>query len=216
MNKFSERVHPMTRQLQREATKLRVLQVARLHFERDGFEGASIRSIAEEAGVASGTVLLHFTDKASLLHAALHDDLEAAIEQSLRAPSRGRLLLRLSAVVQPFYAYYEARPHLSRVLLRESLLARPPWRERFAEQAQRVTRHVVGLVEQAKTKGELDVATNAEVFATAFAAFYYLALIGWVQEGVAAPRPLFESLMAQHIAAAAPRAARAVPSRSRR
>jgi len=216
MNTFSERVHSVTRRLQREATRARILEVARLHFERQGFEGASIRGIAEEAGVASGTVLLHFGDKASLLHAALHDHLEAAIGQSLRASSRGRLSLRLSAVVQPFYAYYEARPRLSRVLLRESLLAKPPWRERFAEQAQRVTRHVVGLAKQAQAKGELDADTNAEVFATAFASFYYFALIGWVQEGIASPRPLFEMLMAQHIAAAGPRAARAVPSRSRR
>jgi AcrR family transcriptional regulator len=212
MNTFSERVHSVTRQVRREATRTRILEVARLHFERDGFEGANIRSIAEEAEVASGTVLLHFTDKASLLHAALHDDLEAAIEQSLRASSRGRLLSRLSAVVQPFYSYYEARPRLSKVLLRESLLAKPPWRERFAEQAQRVTRHVVELAETAKAKGELDPATNAQVFATAFASFYYFALIGWVQEGIAAPRPLFEMLMAQHIAAAMPR----VASRSRR
>ena len=206
----------MTRQEQREATQSRILKVARKHFERDGFEAANIRSIAREAEVASGTVLLHFNDKASLLHAALHDDLEAAIEQSLRTRRRGRLLQRLSALVQPFYDYYEARPRLSRVLLRESLLAKPPWRERFAEQAQRVTGHVVGLVEKAKLQGELDAVTNAQVFATAFAAFYYFALIGWVQEGVAAPRPLFEMLMAQHIAAAAPPVARAAPSRSRR
>jgi hypothetical protein len=53
-------------------------------------------------------------------------------------------------------------------------------------------------------------------FQTIFASFYYLALIGWVQEGVTSPRPLFEMLMAQHIAAAAPPATRAAPSRSRR
>jgi AcrR family transcriptional regulator len=206
----------MTRQAQKEATQARILEVARLHFEREGFEGANIRAIAEEAEVASGTVLLHFADKASLLHAALHADLEAAIEQSLRAPSRGKLLSRLCAVVRPFYAYYEARPRLSKVLLRESLLAKPPWRERFTQQAIVVTRHVAGLVEKAKAKGELQAATNAEVFATAFASFYYFALIGWVQEGIAAPLPLFEALMAQHIAACIPREAPAVAARSRR
>ncbi|MEY4546911.1 MAG: hypothetical protein RL685_3106 [Pseudomonadota bacterium] len=194
----------MKRQAQKEATRARILEVARLHFEREGFEGANIRAIAEEAEVASGTVLLHFTDKASLLHAALHDDLEAAIERSLRAPSRGKLLARLCAVARPFYAYYEARPRLSKVLLRESLLAKPPWRERFTEQALRVTAHVAELAEQAKAKGELSSTTHPQLFATAFAAFYYFALIGWVQEGVAAPLPLFQMLMAQHIAAASP------------
>lgn len=208
MNAFSERVQVVTRQAQREATRARILEVARQHFERDGFEAANIRAIAEEADVASGTVLLHFGDKAGLLHSALHDDLEAAIERSLSAASRGKILARLSAVVRPFYAYYEARPQLSKVLLRESLLAKPPWRERFTEQALRVTAHVAKLAEQAKGRGELAATTNVQLFATAFASFYYFALIGWVQEGVAEPLPLFEALMAQHIAAVSPASAR--------
>ncbi len=178
---------------------MRVLDAARLHFERDGFEAASVRAIAAEAGVAAGTVLLHFSDKLSLLHAALHDDLEDAIERSLRAPSRGALLDRLCAVVRPFYVYYDARPRLSKILLRESLLAASPWRERFAEQLLRVNAHVVSLVEEAKAGRELAPATDARAFAGAFAAFYYFALIGWVQGAVAAPLPLFKKLMAQHI-----------------
>lgn len=189
----------MSRQAQKEVTEARILQVARRHFERDGFDDASIRAIAEEAKVAAGTVLLHFTDKAGLLHAALYRDLEGAIAESLRAPGRGKLLRRLCAVVRPLYAYYEARPHLSKVLLRESLLAKSPWRERFAEQAVRVTQHVAGLAEAAKASGELSPARDARLFATAFASFYYLALIGWVQDSVAEPLSLFEALMGEHI-----------------
>jgi AcrR family transcriptional regulator len=207
----------MARQAQKEATEARILEVARLHFERHGFDGASIRTIADEARVAPGTVLLHFASKASLLHAALHSDLETAIGRSLRAPSRGKLLDQVCAVARPLYAYYEARPRLSKVLLRESLLAESPWRERFGEQAMRVTQHVAGLAEAAKASGELPASRNAQLFATAFASFYYLALIGWVQDSVSAPLTLFEALMGEHIgadglgnaSAAVPRARRA-------
>jgi AcrR family transcriptional regulator len=190
----------VTRQAQRDATRARILDVAKRHFERDGFEASSVRAIALEADVAAGTVLLHFTDKLSLLHAALHDDLEAAIERSLSAPSRGALLERLCAVVRPFYAYYDERPRLSRVLLRESLLAEPPWQERFGEQAARVLGRVAALVEEAKQRGELTGGADTRLLATAFASFYYFALIGWVQGAVADPMPLFQRLMAQHIA----------------
>jgi AcrR family transcriptional regulator len=188
------------RSAQKEATKSRILEAARLHFERDGFDTASIRDIANQAGVAAGTVLLHFGDKASLLHAALHDDLETAIAHSLAAPSEGPLLSQLCAVARPFYAYYEARPRLSHVLLRESLLAESPWKERFAAQAQRVVHHVSALVEQARARGEVDPKLQPMLLATAFASFYYFVLIGWVQQGVAAPMPLFEALMAQQLA----------------
>ncbi|HTV17246.1 MAG TPA: TetR/AcrR family transcriptional regulator [Polyangiaceae bacterium] len=195
--------------------------MAREHFERDGFELASIRDIAEAAGVAAGTVLLHFADKASLLHTALHDDLEAAIERSLATPSEGPLLARLCAVAGPFYAYYEARPRLSKVLLRESLLAESPWKERFAEQAFRVFGHVAGLVEQARASGEIDATVSSELVATAYASFYYFVLIGWVQRGIAAPMPMFEALMAQHLTPyvsppASPPSAPAIAKRRRR
>jgi AcrR family transcriptional regulator len=193
-----------SRSAQKEATKARILEVAREHFERDGFEAASIRDIADAAGVASGTVLLHFADKASLLHSALHDDLEAAITRSLSAPSEGPLLQRLCAVVRPFYGYYQARPRLSRVLLRESLLAESPWKERFTEQAERVIGHVRSLVAQAQSSGELDPQARPELIATAFASFYYFVLIGWVQQGVTNPLPAFEALLAQHLAGCAP------------
>jgi AcrR family transcriptional regulator len=68
---------PERRSARKEATKARILEVAREHFERNGFEAASIRDVTDAAGVASGTVLLHFADKAGLLHSALHNDLEA-------------------------------------------------------------------------------------------------------------------------------------------
>jgi AcrR family transcriptional regulator len=197
------------RQAQKEATRARILDVARAHLERDGFQVANIRSIAAEAGVAPGTVLLHFIDKLGLLHAALHDDLEEAIARSLSARSRGSLLRRLCAVVRPFYAYYAARPSLSKTLLRESLLADSPWRERFSEQVMRVNVHVISMVEKAKSSGELAATTRTDLFATAFLSFYYIALIAWVQGGLADPLPLFEMLMAQHIkGAVGPSAAR--------
>ena len=190
---------PRPRKVQKEATQTRILEVARVHFERDGFESASIRAIAAESEVATGTVLLHFTDKAGLLHAALYDDLEKAIARCLVAKIRGSLLARLSAVAAQFYAYYAARPKLSRTLLRESLFAEEPWRARFGSQVMRVTTHVAMLVEQAKKDGEVADKTDARLFSVAFASSYYFPLILWVQASIDDPLPLFQKLMAQHL-----------------
>jgi AcrR family transcriptional regulator len=192
------------RHARKQATQARILAVARLHFERHGFEAASIRAIASQSGVATGTVLLHFTDKAGLLHAALYEDLEKAIARCLAAKTRGPLLGRLVAVARAFYTYYAARPKLSRTLLRESLFAEEPWREHFATQVVRVTAHVAMLVEQAKADGELAPTTDAGLLSVAFASFYYFALIGWVQGGFDDPLPLFKALMAQHLTQARP------------
>lgn len=201
-------IPPRKRQARKEGTQARILEVARLHFERDGFDAASIRAVAAEAGVASGTVLLHFSDKLGLLHAALHDDLERALADCLSAPNPGRLLDRLCGIARPFYAYYAARPVLSKVLLRESLFSEPPWRERFAEQLARVLARVVVILNEAKASGEASPSIHPDVFAAAFSSFYYFTLAAWIQGRVPAPLPLFKVLMAQHLSGCAVPSAR--------
>ena len=194
------------RDAQKEETRARILQVARAHFERDGFDGANVRAMAADAGVAAGTVLLHFSDKRDLLHAALFADLATVIDRALasKAESKRSLEHRLRALAGPFFAYYAARPTLSKTLLREALLADSPWRERFTAQVARVHAHIVGLVVAAKARGELVADADGPVLGAAFFSFYYFALIGWVQGGFADPVPVFERMLAEHLRGVAP------------
>src|SRR5262245_28365820 len=101
-------VEARTRRAQKEETRNRILRIARVHFERDGFEASNVRAIAEDAKVAAGTVLLHFTDKRDLLHAALFDDLAKVIDRAMATPGRGGLETQLSSLARKFFAYYEA------------------------------------------------------------------------------------------------------------
>lgn len=187
------------REAQKEQTRRRILEVARAHLERDGFEATSFRAIAEEAEVAVGTVALHFDDKKGLLHAALYDDLEEAIALCLSRGTRGTLAKRLTDIMAPAYEYYERRPRLSRTLLESSLFAEPPWRERFASQAVRVHVRLVEVVEGARSRGEIAADADAVVFGAAVFSFYYMALIGWAQGQVATPLALFRSMVEQHV-----------------
>ena len=188
-----------TRVLRKEETQRRILDVARAHFERDGFEAASFRAIAEDAGVAVGTVALHFDDKRGLLHAALYDDLERAIALCVTRGKRGSLVRRLTEIMEPAYAYYGRRPRLSRTLLETSLFAASPWKERFAGQAVRVHVRIVEIVEAARSRGEIASDVDVTVFGAAVFSFYYMALIGWIQGQVASPLTLFRSMLEQHV-----------------
>jgi AcrR family transcriptional regulator len=154
--------------------------------------------------VAVGTVLLHFTDKLSLLHAALYEDLEIVIEQALRKSSRGTLLNRVCGIVQTFFDYYALRPKLSRTLLRESWFAESPWKEKFGEQALRVSAHMMSLVEDAKVKREIDPSADAQLFGSAFLSYYFMALLVWVQGGLDSPMPFFKASMADYVSRLAP------------
>ena len=189
---------------QKEETQKRILDVARAHFERHGFEASSFRAIADEAEVAVGTVALHFVDKKSLLHAALYDDLERAIALCLTRGTRGSVVKRLSELFEPAYEYYARRPDLSRTLLESSLFAASPWKERFAGQAIRVHVRLVEILEAARARGEIARDANVNVCAAAAFSFYYMALIGWVQGQVAEPQVLFRSMLEQHMSGVSP------------
>jgi AcrR family transcriptional regulator len=212
MNLFSEYVQSIApeppgvtkrggavRAAQKEETQKRILEVARAHFERDGFEASSIRAIADDAEVAVGTVALHFVDKKGLLHAALYDDLERTIAVCVSRGTRGALAKRLTEIFEPAYEYYARRPQLSRTLLETSLFATPPWRERFGSQVTRVHMRIFAVVEAARRREEIASDVDANVFGAAIFSFYYMALIGWMQEQVPEPLKLFRSMVEQHV-----------------
>jgi AcrR family transcriptional regulator len=197
-----------TRQDGKEATRARILDVARARLESLGFDGTSIRDVAEAAGVAAGTVLLHFPDKRDLLHAAFFDDLERTWVTARDGRAAKGLERELSRLAAAFFAYYAARPALSRALLRESLFAEPPWSTRFAAQVADVHQHVASLAAAAKARDELDATVDPEALAAAFFAFYYFALLAWLQGGHPEPLRMFERMLHEHLAGRGPAVAR--------
>lgn len=199
MNTFIKGVRPSNRREAKEATRARVLEAAKAQLEERGYDDTNIRGVAKAAGVATGTVLLHFADKRDLLHAAVFEDLQKTWATA-KAASGGRTLRsELVRIVKAFFDYYAERPALSRALLRESLFAEPPWAQRFAAQVGDVHRHVAGLVVKAKARNEVDDALDADLFGASFFSFYYFALLAWLQGGHEAPERLFERMLDQHL-----------------
>ncbi len=95
------------RSFKREA----ILDAARGVFAAQGLEGATIRAIAEAAGIAPGTVYLQFESKeaiyAEMLQASLADLLKSMREAvDPAAPPEARLL----AGALGFYRFYQRRP----------------------------------------------------------------------------------------------------------
>ncbi|HEX8705096.1 MAG TPA: TetR/AcrR family transcriptional regulator [Myxococcaceae bacterium] len=189
----------MSRAEQKTETRRLILEVAKRHFETKGFAGTNIREVAREAQVAAGTVLLHFRDKEDLLHAALFEDLEHEIAEALRTVPKGTLEDRLAYLTRRMFGFYEARPALSRTLLKESLMASPPWAERFAGQVTRVHQRIAEFADEAAQLGELASGANTALLGAAYFSFYYFALIAWVQGGLPDPVGLVQRLVRQHL-----------------
>jgi AcrR family transcriptional regulator len=80
-------------------TRDRVLKAAVTVFGERGFAQTTMLDIANQAGVASGTVYQYFSDKADLLRCLLAD-LEDHLQRETRMPAdeRGRLIVRESVL----------------------------------------------------------------------------------------------------------------------
>lgn len=90
------------RDMRREATKAAVLDAAQIVFLEQGFEGATIKSIADQAGVSPGTVLNAEPTKAALLVAILRTECEQIAEsaEQLEMSLTGSSLDRLGGILQ--------------------------------------------------------------------------------------------------------------------
>jgi len=86
-------------------SRARIISAARRRFASVGFEGASTRQIAAEAGVAQSLLLYHFGSKDALWRAVMDDlfaSLDARMAQAQATVRGGTLSERLMAIVVSF------------------------------------------------------------------------------------------------------------------
>ena len=187
------------RATQKAATRTAVLNAAKEEFERVGFQSASVRTIAKLAGVSPGTVIHHYGEKTDLLHAAFFEDLDDAIKRGLAPVKQASIEQQLTKLTRAVFKYYQRRPQLSRTLLKESLFADPPWKERFQEQTTNVHVAIVDMGIKAIARGELREGTDLRALGAAYLSFFYFALLAWAQGAVEKPAQMVGTLVAQHL-----------------
>jgi AcrR family transcriptional regulator len=72
-----DRTSPPTRAERQRETRAALLAAAREGFARDGYHGANLEAIANEAGFSKGAVYSNFDGKADLFLAVIDDNLDA-------------------------------------------------------------------------------------------------------------------------------------------
>jgi AcrR family transcriptional regulator len=158
-------------------TRARVLEAAAEVFARDGFEGASLRRIAEAAGIDIATLKYHVRDKPALFAEVYRDGFEH-FQQALgpllmRLPlarNGDELLLELRKLFERGYDYMEENQRFVRLWLFR-LLQGP---REVLEAEETIRAHVLSLIAAAveilRERGllrELDVPVMAALLVTA-------------------------------------------------
>jgi AcrR family transcriptional regulator len=75
MTKLATLERPAVRKRDSEATQAAILEAAKIHFARSGYEGAYLRDIAADAGVDAALINRYFGGKDGLFAAALKDSI---------------------------------------------------------------------------------------------------------------------------------------------
>lgn len=190
------------RNTQKQATRDRILQIARNLLESEGYEAATIRRIAQEAGVATGTVFVHFANKEDLFYSSFYDELAQLMEQAFDELPSGSLQRQLSYLVNCYFSAFAGRPALYSRLLKESIFASGDWGQRFKSQVEGFGQRVAGLYLAARTRSEIAAETDILTAVASFLAFYYLTLISLAAnnfEDLEQPQRIFERMLQQHL-----------------
>jgi AcrR family transcriptional regulator len=110
------------RELKKEDKLRRIREAARRQFIANGYDDASTRQIAVEAGVALGTLFLYAADKRDLLFLVVNDGLEdVAARAAAAVRSDASLTANLLTAFRPLYEFFGREPGLSRLTLREMM-----------------------------------------------------------------------------------------------
>src|SRR5260370_26445839 len=106
-----------------DLTKVRIFAAAELVFSRDGFQGATTREIARQAGVNEVTIFRHFHTREELLRATLKH--ECAAFDALTHPEeiwKGELRDRLKRYIRDVYSALKDREAIVRAFIGEARL----------------------------------------------------------------------------------------------
>jgi AcrR family transcriptional regulator len=110
-----------------EGSAARILEVARRRFETFGYRRTSIAEIAQDAGVAAGTIYRHFKNKEDLLRRVVEQSHTGWLEEArdvLRG--EGTAVERLNRLGQASVGFNRRHRLLSAVLERDRDIIFPP------------------------------------------------------------------------------------------
>ncbi len=173
----------MSRQTGKDATRERVRKAAWALFSEVGYEATTTKAIAERAGVATGTVFVHATDKADLLRSVVYVELERLVDKGAQELGKGPLVEEWLRLFSSLLSFYGENRRVSEAFL--SVTMAPALDGMHAAFSLEVTMRFLGvlasLVEQAKARGEVREDVGAMLAAQAAFALYFSVLSAWLQ-----------------------------------
>jgi AcrR family transcriptional regulator len=110
------------RQLQKANTRSKIKAIAKRAFLEQGIEATSTRYLSEQAGIAVGTLFVHFPDKLSLVKDIFFDEMDVALRAAVVAQKASSSPMDyLQQMAQVLFDFYDEYVEFTRQVLLDSL-----------------------------------------------------------------------------------------------
>jgi len=160
----------------------RIVETAMELAEQGGFEAVRLRDVAEQAGVALGTLYRRFRSKEDLLVAALEREAEELERRILSRPPRGDTPEeRLTAFFAMGTRGLCRRPNLTRAILRAMTSGDPEIAGKVSSFHDRMTRLITTALRGTDGAGELGAppSEHERQLALVLEHLWFSCLVGW-------------------------------------
>ncbi len=185
-----------------EATALRIVTAAAKRFATHGFDATTIAQVAQDADVATGTVLLHFGSKSQLATAAFASEIQQAVRVAAAGAQPGDAVSELTHIAESLYRWYSDHQSMRSTLLREALFSDGPWAARYNETVEATAALFGEIIARHQQADTLDRALDTQLLAQGTLADYLLVLIQGLRGSfadAAEQTERFRSLTAQRL-----------------
>jgi AcrR family transcriptional regulator len=171
-----------TRRERNKRSKLQRIEAsARRLFREHGYDATPTRAIAEEAGIAAGTLFVYFPEKLDLLVHLYKEDLERVANGVLDEVAPGTPLVDAAhALFDALYRFYEADTALARTFVKELMFLDLERQAEMMNMTVRVIERIGALVAAAQERGEVDKDVPVPLAAHQIFGLYYWGLVRWL------------------------------------
>ena len=157
---------------------------AREHFSKHGYDEATLRGIADSAGLGVGTLFNYVSHKRDLIFLIFNEEIDALTAEALAntRPWKG-FRENVLTITDPHYTLFAKNPVLSRILLSETVLETPGLHlERYLRVRARLLEGMERLVVAAQDFGELRTGIRPGAIARNTFLSFTAALRWWVTQ----------------------------------
>jgi AcrR family transcriptional regulator len=157
----------------------RIARAARRLFGRKGFENTTTREIAEAADIGAGTLFLYAGTKEDLLVMIFRDEVGRAVDEAFAAMRPAPLLEQAMQVFGAMISHHERNFALARLFVKELPFVNDR-RHGVGEVMRGLYARMAGLIEAAKSRGELRSDVPAGLLAHNLFGLYFQTIQLWL------------------------------------